>query len=130
MNVRGGRSCYQNLTSRAKKGPNFSMSPIPSLNKLLGKDILAFTAFNFALSNVLRTWKVFALPRPHYFIKTYRTHAYIVNRKLGTKYKKVLAFLAFLFRFTLRPSGNKSLTILIKDSLNVTSLYIIKIKVT
>ena len=43
--------------------------------------------------------------------------------------KKVLTFLAFLFRFTLRPSRNKSLTILLKDNLNVTSFYIIKIKV-
>ena len=57
------------------------------------------------------------------------TQAYIINRKLEMKYKKVLTFLAFLFRFTLRPSRNKSLTILLKDNLNVTSFYIIKIKV-
>ena len=85
------------------------------MHRKIKEDILGFPAFNFALSNVLCTWKVFALPRPHYYIKTFCTQAYLVYRKLETKYKKVLAFLASLFRFTLRPPRNKSLTIFIRQ---------------
>ena len=45
----------------------------------------------------------------------HRTQAYIVNRKLEMKYKKVHTFLAFLFRSTsLRPSRNKVWIYLLK----------------
>ena len=46
------------------------------------------------------------------------------------KYKKVLAFLTLILGSSFEAiKRNKSLTILLKDSLNVISLYIIKIKV-
>ena len=57
---------------------------------------------------------------------------YIVNRIYirNTKYRKVLALLSFIFGSSFEEiKGNKSLTILLKDSVNVISLYIKKINV-
>ena len=55
---------------------------------------------------------------------------YIVNRIYirNAKYRKVLALLAFIIGSSFEEiKGNKSLTILLKDSVNVISLYIKKI---
>ena len=57
---------------------------------------------------------------------------YIVNRIYirNAKYRKVLALLSFIFGSSFEEiKGNKSLTILLKDSVNVISLYIKKINV-
>ena len=57
---------------------------------------------------------------------------YIVNRIYirNAKYRKVLALLAFIIGSSFEEiKGNKSLTILLKDSVNVISLYIKKINV-
>ena len=57
---------------------------------------------------------------------------YIANRIYirNAKYRKVLALLAFIFGSSFEEiKGNKSLTIRLKDSVNVISLYIKKINV-
>ena len=57
---------------------------------------------------------------------------YIVNRIYirNAKYRKVLALLAFIFGSSFEEiKGNKSMAILLKDSVNVISLYIKKINV-
>ena len=57
---------------------------------------------------------------------------YIANRIYirNAKYRKALALLSFIFGSSFEEiKGNKSLTILLKDSVNVISLYIKKINV-
>ena len=91
-------------------------------NKTVFGNFVCFSQTPTVLSHII--------PRPSTLLETRSQPRYIVKRTLETKSIRRFLLFWFIFRSSLEViKRNKRLTILLKESLNVISLLIIKIKV-